>query len=151
MHACARCMSICIRILLYTHTFILYRYTYNYVLMHVLYVVSVRCILTHNYTIELTLYTCHTRVIYTVIPNLQATEADEELFEDNPTDYIRKDMEGSDIGKMGVYVCVCVYIVYVYHLCMMCIVLLFMCILTCMCVYTTVIYVYLYVYNLFNV
>lgn len=31
-----------------------------------------------------------------VVPNLRATELDEELFEDNPTDYIRKDMEGSD-------------------------------------------------------
>eukprot|EP01038_Epipyxis_sp_PR26KG_P004977 gene4977-6960_t len=32
-----------------------------------------------------------------VIKNLTATENDEELFEDNPTDYIRKDMEGSDV------------------------------------------------------
>lgn len=31
-----------------------------------------------------------------VIRNLTATQADEELFEDNPTDYIRKDMEGGD-------------------------------------------------------
>lgn len=31
-----------------------------------------------------------------VVPNLIATELDEEIFEDNPTDYIRKDMEGSD-------------------------------------------------------
>lgn len=31
-----------------------------------------------------------------VVKNLQATAADKELFEDNPTDYIRKDMEGSD-------------------------------------------------------
>ena len=31
-----------------------------------------------------------------VVKNLTATTADEELFEDNPTDYIRKDMEGSD-------------------------------------------------------
>jgi exportin-2 (importin alpha re-exporter) len=31
-----------------------------------------------------------------VVKNLTATEADEELFEDNPTDYIRKDMEGTD-------------------------------------------------------
>lgn len=31
-----------------------------------------------------------------VVKNLMATEADEELFEDNPSDYIRKDMEGSD-------------------------------------------------------
>lgn len=31
-----------------------------------------------------------------VVKNLTATAADEELFEDNPTDYIRKDMEGSD-------------------------------------------------------
>ena len=31
-----------------------------------------------------------------VVRNLTATEADEELFEDNPSDYIRKDMEGTD-------------------------------------------------------
>lgn len=31
-----------------------------------------------------------------VIKNLTATENDEELFEDNPIEYIRKDMEGSD-------------------------------------------------------
>ena len=35
-------------------------------------------------------------VEHIVVRNLTATEADEELFEDNPTDYIRKDMEGSD-------------------------------------------------------
>ena len=31
-----------------------------------------------------------------VVKNLTARESDEELFEDNPTDFIRKDMEGSD-------------------------------------------------------
>jgi exportin-2 (importin alpha re-exporter) len=31
-----------------------------------------------------------------VVKNLTARESDEELFEDNPSDYIRKDMEGSD-------------------------------------------------------
>jgi exportin-2 (importin alpha re-exporter) len=35
-------------------------------------------------------------VEHIVVKNLTATENDEELFEDNPTDYIRKDMEGSD-------------------------------------------------------
>jgi exportin-2 (importin alpha re-exporter) len=30
------------------------------------------------------------------VRNLTCTTADEELFQDNPTDYIRKDMEGSD-------------------------------------------------------
>lgn len=35
-------------------------------------------------------------VEHIVVRNLTATEADQELFEDNPTDYIRKDMEGSD-------------------------------------------------------
>lgn len=35
-------------------------------------------------------------VEHIVVKNITATEADEELFEDNPTDYIRKDMEGSD-------------------------------------------------------
>ena len=32
-----------------------------------------------------------------VVKNLTCTPADEELFEDNPPDYIRKDMEGSDM------------------------------------------------------
>lgn len=35
-------------------------------------------------------------VEHIVIKNLTATESDEELFTDNPADYIRKDMEGSD-------------------------------------------------------
>ena len=35
-------------------------------------------------------------VEHIVIKNLMATENDEEIFEDNPTDYIRKDMEGGD-------------------------------------------------------
>ena len=35
-------------------------------------------------------------VEHIVVKNVTATETDEELFEDNPTDYIRKDMEGSD-------------------------------------------------------
>lgn len=35
-------------------------------------------------------------VQHIIVPNLTATELDEENFEDNPTDYIRKDMEGSD-------------------------------------------------------
>jgi exportin-2 (importin alpha re-exporter) len=32
-----------------------------------------------------------------VVKNLTCTELDAELFEDNPTDYIRKDMEGGDL------------------------------------------------------
>lgn len=35
-------------------------------------------------------------VEHIVVKNLTATEADEALFEDNPTDYICKDMEGTD-------------------------------------------------------
>ena len=35
-------------------------------------------------------------VEHIVVKNVTATEADEELFEDNPIDYIRKDIEGSD-------------------------------------------------------
>lgn len=31
-----------------------------------------------------------------VVPNLTASSSDEELFEDNPTDYMRKDIEGGD-------------------------------------------------------
>ena len=33
-----------------------------------------------------------------VIPNIQFREADEDLFEDNPEEYLRRDLEGSDIG-----------------------------------------------------
>ncbi len=33
-----------------------------------------------------------------IIPNMQFREADEELFEDNPEEYLRRDLEGSDIG-----------------------------------------------------
>ena len=33
-----------------------------------------------------------------IVPNMEIREADEELFEDNPEEYIRRDLEGSDIG-----------------------------------------------------
>lgn len=33
-----------------------------------------------------------------IIPNTQFRDSDEELFEDNPEEYIRRDLEGSDIG-----------------------------------------------------
>ena len=33
-----------------------------------------------------------------IVPNMQFREADEELFEDNPEEYLRRDLEGSDIG-----------------------------------------------------
>lgn len=33
-----------------------------------------------------------------IIPNIQFRETDEELFEDNPEEYLRRDLEGSDIG-----------------------------------------------------
>ncbi len=33
-----------------------------------------------------------------VVPNMHFREADEEMFEDNPEEYIRRDLEGSDIG-----------------------------------------------------
>ncbi|KAG1687432.1 Exportin-2 [Nymphon striatum] len=32
-----------------------------------------------------------------IIPNMEFRKSDEELFEDNPEEYIRKDMEGSDV------------------------------------------------------
>ncbi|KAK2193331.1 hypothetical protein NP493_15g03058 [Ridgeia piscesae] len=32
-----------------------------------------------------------------IVPNMQFREADEELFEDDPEEYIRKDIEGSDV------------------------------------------------------
>lgn len=33
-----------------------------------------------------------------IVPNMQFREVDEEQFEDNPEEYIRRDLEGSDIG-----------------------------------------------------
>eukprot|EP00731_Ephydatia_muelleri_P027401 Em0019g274a len=33
-----------------------------------------------------------------ILPNLQFREADEELFEDNPEEYVHRDLEGSDVG-----------------------------------------------------
>ena len=33
-----------------------------------------------------------------IVPNMEFRETDEELFEDNPEEYIRRDLEGSDIG-----------------------------------------------------
>ena len=33
-----------------------------------------------------------------VVPNMQFREADEELFVDNPEEYMRRDLEGSDVG-----------------------------------------------------
>jgi exportin-2 (importin alpha re-exporter) len=33
---------------------------------------------------------------HVILPNLQLREADEELFEDDPIEYIRRDLEGSD-------------------------------------------------------
>ena len=33
-----------------------------------------------------------------VVPNMMFRESDEELFEDNPEEYLRRDLEGSDVG-----------------------------------------------------
>ena len=33
-----------------------------------------------------------------IVPNMVIREADEELFEDNPEEYLRRDLEGSDVG-----------------------------------------------------
>lgn len=33
-----------------------------------------------------------------IVPNVEFRETDEELFEDNPEEYLRRDLEGSDIG-----------------------------------------------------
>ena len=35
-------------------------------------------------------------VEHIVAPNMQLSEADEEVFEDNPLEYMRRDIEGSD-------------------------------------------------------
>ena len=40
-----------------------------------------------------------------IIPNIQFREADEELFEDNPEEYLRRDLEGSDIGTRRYSAC----------------------------------------------
>ncbi|XP_013137862.1 PREDICTED: exportin-2 [Papilio polytes] len=36
-----------------------------------------------------------------VIPNMEFRESDMELFEDNPEEYVRRDMEGSDVDTRG--------------------------------------------------
>ncbi len=33
-----------------------------------------------------------------IVPNMQFRDSDEELFEDNPEEYLRRDLEGSDVG-----------------------------------------------------
>ena len=33
-----------------------------------------------------------------IVPNMQFRESDEELFDDNPDEYLRRDLEGSDVG-----------------------------------------------------
>lgn len=33
-----------------------------------------------------------------IVPNMQFREVDEEMFEDNPEEYLRRDLEGSDVG-----------------------------------------------------
>ena len=33
-----------------------------------------------------------------IVPNMYFRQADEELFEDNPEEYVRRDLEGSDVG-----------------------------------------------------
>ena len=40
-----------------------------------------------------------------VIPNIHFRESDEELFEDNPEEYVRRDLEGSDVGTRRYSAC----------------------------------------------
>ena len=40
-----------------------------------------------------------------IVPNMQFREADEELFEDNPEEYLRRDLEGSDVGTRRYSAC----------------------------------------------
>lgn len=40
-----------------------------------------------------------------IVPNMEFREVDEELFEDNPEEYLRRDLEGSDIGTRRYSAC----------------------------------------------
>ena len=40
-----------------------------------------------------------------IVPNMYFREADEELFEENPEEYVRRDLEGSDIGTRRYSAC----------------------------------------------
>ena len=40
-----------------------------------------------------------------IVPNMYFRESDEELFEDNPEEYLRRDLEGSDIGTRRYLAC----------------------------------------------
>ena len=40
-----------------------------------------------------------------IVPNMYFRESDEELFEDNPEEYLRRDLEGSDIGTRRYSAC----------------------------------------------
>ncbi len=40
-----------------------------------------------------------------IVPNMEFRGADEELFEDNPEEYLRRDLEGSDIGTRRYSAC----------------------------------------------
>ena len=40
-----------------------------------------------------------------IVPNMYFREADEELFEDNPEEYVRRDLEGSDVGTRRYSAC----------------------------------------------
>jgi len=40
-----------------------------------------------------------------IVPNMQFRDSDEELFEDNPEEYVRQDLEGSDIGTRRFAAC----------------------------------------------
>ena len=40
-----------------------------------------------------------------IVPNMYFRQADEELFEDNPEEYVRRDLEGSDVGTRRYSAC----------------------------------------------
>ena len=40
-----------------------------------------------------------------IVPNVYFRESDEELFEDNPEEYVRRDLEGSDVGTRRYSAC----------------------------------------------
>lgn len=40
-----------------------------------------------------------------IVPNMEFRSSDEELFEDNPEEYVRRDLEGSDIGTRRFSAC----------------------------------------------
>lgn len=51
----------------------------------------------------------HIQNIFIIFRSLTVTDADEELFEDNPEEYIRRDIEGSGNTQTHAHVFLCYF------------------------------------------